>query len=68
MLKQPIRNFRTSKTTPPRFCDVVVDGENVYLELKISSVRVVTIPWEDFKYQVQAAIATDGKKLPQAAP
>jgi hypothetical protein len=53
---------------PPRFCDVIVDGEKVYLEQKISKDKYVTIPWEDVVHQVKAAIAVDKEKLPQSAP
>ena len=35
MIKQPIRDLSYSKPVPPRFCDVVVDGEKVYLEQKL---------------------------------
>ena len=68
MIKKPIRNLHTSKTTPPRFCDVIVDGDKVYLEQKISKNKYVTIPWEDVVHQVKAAIAVDNEKLPQTAP
>ena len=68
MIRQPIRNFHTSKGMPPRFCDVIVDGEKVYLEQKISKDKYVTIPWEDVVHQVRAAIAVDSEKLPQSAP
>lgn len=67
MIKKPIRNLHTSKTTPPRFCDVIVDGENVYLEQKIKD-KYVKIPWEDVLHQVKAAIAVDNQKLPQIDP
>lgn len=68
MIRQPIRNLHTSKSMPPRFCDVIVDGEKVYLEQKISKDKYVTIPWEDVVHQVKAAIAVDNEKLPQSAP
>lgn len=67
MFKQPIRNFRTSKSLAPRFCDVIVDGKKIYLEQKIKG-HCVTIPWEDVVYQVQAAITAYEEKLPQIAP
>ncbi len=68
MIRQPIRNFHTSRNIPPRFCDVIVDGEKVYLEQKISKDKFVTIPWEDVVHQVKAAIAVDREKLPQSTP
>ncbi|MDD4752895.1 hypothetical protein [Syntrophomonas erecta] len=68
MIKQPIRNLHSSRPTPQRFCDVIVDGEKVYLEQKISKYKYITIPWEDVVHQVKAAIAVDKEKLPQSAP
>jgi len=67
MIKKPIRNLHTSMVMPPRFCDVIVDGEKVYLEQKIKD-KYVTIPWEDVVHQVKAALAVDNEKLPQSAP
>lgn len=57
MIKQPIRDLSTSKPVPPRFCDVVVDGEKVYLEQKISKNKYVTIHWDDIVHQVESVIA-----------
>lgn len=68
MIRQPIRNLHTFRAMPPRFCDVIVDGEKVYLEQKISKDKYVTIPWDDVVHQVKAAIAVDREKLPQSAP
>lgn len=68
MIRHPIRNLHTSRTIPPRFCDVIVDGEKIYLEQKISKDKYVTISWEDVVHQVKAAIAVDKQKLPQSAP
>jgi hypothetical protein len=68
MVKQSIRDLRTTKQVPPRFCDVVVDGEKVYLEQKVSKDKYVIIHWEDVVHQVKAAIAVDREKLPQSAP
>ena len=34
MIEKPIRDLHSSKPTPPRFCDVIVDGDQIYLELK----------------------------------
>lgn len=55
MIRQPIRNLHSSKIMPPRFCDVIVDGEKVYLEQKISKDKYEKIPWDDVVYQVEAA-------------
>ncbi len=57
MIKQPIRDLSTSKPVPPRFCDVVVDGDKVYLEQKISKNKYVTIHWDDIVHQVESVIA-----------
>lgn len=64
MTKQPIRNLRTTRPVPERFCDVIVDGEKVYLEQKDSKGKYVTIHWEDLCYQVKAAIEINKEKLP----
>lgn len=66
MIKQPVRNLHTSKRTPPRFCDVIIDGEKVYLEHKVKD-KYVTIPWEDVVHQVNAAMEVNNEKLPQPA-
>lgn len=68
MVKRPIRNLHSSKITPPRFCDVIVDGERVYLEQKTDKGKYATIPWDDVVHQVKAAIAVEREKLPQSAP
>lgn len=68
MIRQSIRNLHDYRVIPPRFCDVIVDGEKVYLEQKISKDKYVKIPWEDVVHQVKAAIAVDKEKLPQSAP
>jgi len=56
MIKQPIRNLNTSKPVPPRFCDVVIDGEKVYLEQKVSKNKYITIYWDDIVHQVESVI------------
>lgn len=55
-MRQPIRNLSSSKPTPPRFCDVIVDGKKVILEVKTDKNKYETISWEDMQYQVNAAI------------
>lgn len=55
-MRRAIRNFCSSKTPPPRFCDVIVRRGKVTLEVKIDKNRYVTISWEDMQYQVNAAI------------
>jgi len=56
MIKQPIRSLNTSKPVPPRFCDVVIDGEKVYLEQKVSKNKYITIYWDDIVHQVESVI------------
>ena len=68
MTKKPIRNLHTAGVNPPRFCDVVVDGEHVYLEQKVKNGKFVTIPWEDVVHQVHAAMKINNQKLPPSAP
>ncbi|MEI3219695.1 MAG: hypothetical protein V8S08_08915 [Lachnoclostridium sp.] len=33
-MRQAIRNLSSSKPTPPRFCDVIIEGDDVQLEVK----------------------------------
>jgi len=56
MIKIPIRNLNSSKPVPPRFCDVVVDGEMVYLEQKVNKNKYIKIHWDDIVYQVESVI------------
>lgn len=55
-MRQAIRNLNSDKPTPPRFCDVVIDGDEVQLEVKTDKNKYETISWEDMQYQVNAAI------------
>lgn len=48
-MRQPIRNLKSDKPVPPRFCDVIVEGENVTLEIKSKKDTHETISWEDMK-------------------
>jgi len=54
-IKRPIRDLHSDKQTQTRFCDVVIDGDNVYLEQKKEKNTYVTISWDDVVYQVKAA-------------
>ena len=54
MLRKAIRDLHSDSPTPPRFCDVVIDGNEVYLEQKKGN-KYITISWEDFLYQVNIA-------------
>ena len=55
MIKSPIRDLHSNKQIQTRFCDVVIDGDNVYLEQKKEKNTYVTISWDDVVYQVKAA-------------
>ena len=55
MIRRPIRNLHSNRQMPPRFCDVVIEGDKVYLEQKKDKDNYVKIPWEDVVYQVEAA-------------
>lgn len=48
-------SIRHNKPQPPRFCDVIVEGEKVTLEVKQDKNKIETIPWDDLVYQVKAA-------------
>ncbi len=58
MLRKAIRDLQSDSPTPPRFCDVVVDGDEVYLEQKKGKNKYITISWEDIVYQVDIAKKT----------
>lgn len=55
-LRKAIRILSSSRPTPPRFCDVIIAGGEVLLEVKTERHRYERIPWEEMKYQVNAAI------------
>lgn len=55
-MRQPIRDLNGSDDYPERFCDVVINGSKVTLEVKSKKPMLRTISWEDLKYQVDAAI------------
>lgn len=55
-MRQAIRNLNSDKPTPPRFCDVIINGDDVKLEVKTEKNKYETISWEDMQYQVNAAI------------
>ncbi|WP_054740720.1 hypothetical protein [Cellulosilyticum ruminicola] len=54
-MRKSILNLRSDKQQAPRFCDVIVEGENVTLEVKQDKDKVETINWNDLVYQVQVA-------------
>lgn len=49
-----IRNLHSGRPVPPRFCDAVVEGEQIYLERKKEKGGYDKIPWDDVVYQVEA--------------
>lgn len=55
MVKKPVRNLHSTKQTPPRVFDVIVEDGKVDLEVKTDKNKYETIPWEDVVYQVEAA-------------
>ena len=54
-MRKAILNFHSTKPTAPRFCDVIVEGESITLEVKQDKDKVETIPWDDLVYQVKVA-------------
>ncbi len=69
MVKRPIRNLHSDKQTQPRFCDVIVEGDKVFLEKKSDKNKYEKLPWEDVVYQVEVAKAVNQhQKLPPSAP
>ena len=60
--KTSIRNLHSDKDIPPRFCNVIVNGDDVTLEVKINKNKFETISWEDMQYQVNQAIMKAAKE------
>lgn len=59
-VRKPIRDLHSNKPVQPRFCDVVIEGDKVYLEQKRDKNKYEKILWEDVVYQVE--IAKTGKQ------
>ena len=59
LVKRPIRDLHSDKPTPPRFCDVIIEGDKVFLEKKSDKNKYEKIPWDDVVYQVEAAKAAN---------
>ncbi|MCD7825244.1 MAG: hypothetical protein LUH14_04700 [Clostridiaceae bacterium] len=59
MIKKPIRNLHSDRPVPPRFCDVIIEGNQIYLEKKNDKNNYEKIPWEDVVFQVEAAKAVN---------
>ena len=57
--KVPIRNLRSDKQVSPRFCDVVIENDKVFLEKKTEKNKYERILWKDVVYQVEAAKASN---------
>ena len=55
-MRKAIRSIMSGKSYPPRFCDVIIEGESVCLEVKTNKDRYESISWEDLTYQVKKAI------------
>ncbi len=55
MTRKAILNLRSNKPQAPRFCDVIVEGEKVTLEVKQDKDKVETVDLEDLLYQVEVA-------------
>ncbi|MGI6633821.1 MAG: hypothetical protein ACOX7B_01395 [Christensenellales bacterium] len=55
MVKRPIRNLQSNKPIQPRFCDVIIEGDQVFLEKKSDKNKYEKISWDDVVYQVEAA-------------
>ena len=56
IIRIPIYNLHSGKASPQRYCDLIIDGENIQIEKKQSKEKYDTIPWEDLWYQVNAAL------------
>lgn len=59
MFRRVIRNIRSENQD--RFCDVIIEQGEAYLEVKNSRRQVIKIPWSDVKYQVQIAEEEEAK-------
>lgn len=54
-IRKPIRNLRSNKDMPTRVFDVVIEGDNVDLEIKLNNKKFERIAWDDVIYQVELA-------------
>lgn len=54
--------MNSSKPNPPRFCDVIIEGDTVMLEVKKDKKHYETISWNDMQYQVNQAIERSKEK------
>ncbi len=54
-MRKSIVNLHSEKQQPPRFCDVIVEGNDIQLEVKSDKGKLEKIPWDDVVYQVEVA-------------
>lgn len=68
MIRQPIRNHSSSKQVKPRVFDVLIEGDEVYIEVKQAKEREL-IKLCDVLMQIEAAKrnAASNSKSPWAA-
>lgn len=59
MVKKPIRNLHSTKQVPPRFCDVIIEDDKIFLEKKTDKNKYEKILWDDVVFQVEAAKAVN---------
>ena len=55
MLRIPIRNLRSARRRNPRVFDVLIDGKQVYLEIKTGKAETELILVTDVLEQIQTA-------------
>ena len=69
-MRQDIRSFHSNTRFPQKFCELVIEDDSINLEVKNSKKEKVSIPLEDFMYQVSTALERNkkDKKLPQQVP
>jgi len=62
-MRKAIRNMHSDRKVPPRFCDVIIDGDRIYLEKKINKKSYEKILWDDVVYQVEEAIKLNNNHI-----
>lgn len=55
-MRKPILNLRSDKQQAQRFCDVIVEGENVTLEVKQDKDKVEIINWNDLEKSYESML------------
>ena len=56
MFVRPIRSYSRGRSSVGRFCDVLIDGREVYLVRRNTRSTCEVIAWEDLKNQIEKAI------------